>query len=68
MFKFNEKFIFIVFALCLFLIGIQLYLIIEGGFKEGKDLIYQILILFSLSVSSITFFNILYVNPKNKSK
>jgi hypothetical protein len=63
MFQFNKKFLFFVFALCLFTIGAKISLIIQNGLGKGNDLIFTILLLFSLIISSV----ILYGNI-NKAK
>ena len=66
MFNYSKKFLFVVFALCLFAMGAIIYSIIENGFKEGKDLIYQLLLIFSGTISSVILFYKLYVKPNNK--
>ncbi len=59
MFKFNKKFLFIVFALCLFAIGAKISLIIYNG-RFGKDFIFTIILLLSLTISSIVLYRKIY--------
>ena len=54
MIKINKKLAFGIFAVCLFLIGYKLYELIEYGFSEGKDLIFENI--FSISLIMITFY------------
>jgi hypothetical protein len=46
--------------LCLFAIGAKLWLIIENGFGTGKELLYTILLLGSLSISSVILYQKIY--------
>ena len=60
MFKINRKVLFFVFALCLFTIGAKIGLLIENGFGDRNDIIFTILLLGPLIISSITIYNKLY--------
>jgi len=66
MFKFNKKFLFIIFALCLFAIGAKISLIIENGIDKGNDLIFTSLLLFSLVISAFVLYNQIYKTKKAK--
>lgn len=65
MFKINRKVLFFVFALCLFAIGAKIGLLIENGFGDRDDIIFTILLLGPLIISSITIYNKLYRDKKN---
>jgi len=64
MFKINRKVLFFVFALCLFAIGAKISLLIENGFGDRDDIIFTILLLGPLIISSITIYYKLYRNSK----
>ena len=66
MFKFNKKILFIIFALCLFAIGAKITLIIQNGFGKGNDLIFTLLLLLSLTISSVVIYRQIYKVKKNK--
>lgn len=68
MFKFNKKILFVFFALCLFAIGAKISLIIQNGMEEGNDLIFTILLLLSLTISSVVLYKKIYKGKKNKSQ
>lgn len=69
MFKFNKKFLFVIFALCLFAIGVKISLVIENGPGKGNDLIFTIFLFFTLIISSIVIYKQIYkIKKNNKSK
>lgn len=65
MFRFGKKILIIIFALSLLALGSEIYLIIEYGFKSGKELIFQILLIISLIISNGYFYWLLFLKPKN---
>ena len=65
MLKFNKKFLFVIFALCLFAIGAKISLIIQNGLGKDNDLIFTILLLFSLIISSVVIYRQIYKVKKN---
>lgn len=60
MIKLNKKVLFLLFAFSTFLLGILASQIINNGFKTGKALIFEIMQIITLVISSSIFFVKLY--------
>jgi len=56
MFKFSKTTYLILFAVSLFGIGAKISLLITDGLGSTEDLIFSVLLLFSLSVSATVFY------------
>lgn len=67
MIKLNKKVTFILFAICLFIIGYEIYYLIENGYGTTNDLIFRLLLMLSLIISSFYFGSLLY-SKKHSSK
>ncbi len=65
MIKLNKKVTFILFAICLFIIGYEIYYLIENGFGTTNDLIFRLLLILSLIISSYYFGRLLYAKKHN---
>lgn len=65
MIKFNKTTLFFLFAASLFFFGIMLSSIIDEGFKEGKDLFYQLGLIIPALISAFSFGTKLFKKPKN---
>ena len=60
MIKLDKKVLFLLFAFSIFLLGILASQIINNGFKTGKALIFEIMQIITLVISSSMFFMKLY--------
>ena len=60
MIKLDKKVLFLLFAFSTFLLGILASQIINNGFKTGKALIFEIMQIITLVISSSMFFMKLY--------
>lgn len=67
MIKINKKILFLLFALSIFLLGILISQIINNGFKTGKALIFEIMEITTLVISSCIFFVKLYIKKEQKN-
>ena len=67
MIKINKKILFLLFALSIFLLGILISQMINNGFKTGKALIFEIMEITTLVISSCIFFVKLYIKKEQKN-